>query len=115
MHGVLPQESVSPFHLVTSSTFIKGGEIIEIEIQADEGRRFKGFFMLVRTNADEPQVIGEFLEHEDEQKPFNYRDCYDGSHNAVTHFSNDTKESIKLKWKAPDDFTGSAHFQWDFT
>lgn len=111
-HGVAAQESVGPYSLIVASpSKIKGGETIRIEIQAATGKSFKGFFLLTRTNEAEFRVLGEFLADEDEATPFNFRDCSGHTRNAVTHFNNELKEKISLKWKAPLNFEGSIHFR----
>lgn len=110
-HGQDPQDSISPFHLITSATSLESGETLRIQIQADDGISFKGFFLQARTNEEEYQIVGEFLEDEEETTPFNFRNCSDGFQNAVTHFDNQDKTKISFSWKAPQNFDGSIHFQ----
>lgn len=107
--GIAPQDSESPFKLVISKTSIVGGENLTIEIQSPDELHFKGFFLVAFPSADTPKALGEFLA--DEETLFNFRDCGDGSQNAVTHFNISMKRNISFKWKAPEDFTGLVHFQ----
>lgn len=110
-HGFEPQDSESPYQLIASRLSASGGETIGIEIQSGEQNFFKGFFLLALTNEENPKVIGEFLKDDDEETDFNFRDCRNGSHNSVTHFDNSMKQKISFKWRSPDDFEGSVHFQ----
>ena len=109
-HGVEAQTSESPYRLSVSETAVKGGEIIKVELLAQPENSFKGFLIQARTSGSEFQIVGEFLEDEDEATPFNFRDCASGTHNAVTHFSRDLKDKISFKWKAPENFEGSIQF-----
>jgi Reeler domain len=109
-NGIIAQDTPSPYRIVVSSTSVKSGEIIDVEIQG-EGRTFKGFFLLARTNEQEFQVLGEFLPDENEETSFNFRDCSGYTHNAVTHFNSELKDRISFKWRAPDIFDGSIHFR----
>lgn len=111
-HGVAAQESASPFRLEVSSTSVKSGEILSVQIISDEGRSFKGFYLKALTNDPEnPEVVGEFEADEDESTPFNFRDCSEKTRNAVTHASRDLKSKINFKWKSPISFGGSVHFK----
>jgi hypothetical protein len=110
-HGVSAQNSPSPYHLEVSSLSAKSGDVLKIQITSDEGKDFRGFLLLARTNEPEFQVLGEFEADEDESTPFNHRDCYGKTRNAVTHTSRELKTKIGFKWKVPADFTGSIHFR----
>lgn len=109
--GIEPQESESPYQIIASKLSASGGETIGIEIQSRDQIFFKGFFLLAFTNEENPKVLGEFFKDTDEETDFNFRDCRNGSHNAVTHFDTSMKQKISFKWKSPDDFEGSVHFQ----
>lgn len=106
--GALPQESASPYQLVVSSNSIKSGEILTVEIQANDERSFKGFLLMARTNTE--NIVGEFMQDENELLPFNFRDCSGENHNAVTHSNNDLKNKISFKWRAPEISDGIVHF-----
>lgn len=110
-HEVDSQQGPSPFSLVISPTTVKGGDIIKVEIQSSDGRTFRGFYIQARTTEAEFQVLGEFLEDENETTPFNFRSCGGRANNAVTHFSRDDKSSIRFSWKAPQNFVGTMNFQ----
>jgi hypothetical protein len=110
-HGFSAQSSESPYHLEVSSSSVKSGDVLKIQITSDEGKDFRGFLLLARTNEPEFQILGEFEADEDESTLFNYRDCYGKTRNAVTHSSRELKTKIGFKWKAPADFTGSIHFR----
>lgn len=106
--GALPQEFPSPYQLVVSSKSIKSGEIISIEIQANEERSFKGFLLMARSNT--VNIVGEFMRDENELLPFNFRGCSGVLNSAVTHSDNELKSKISFKWKAPENFNGIVHF-----
>ena len=110
-HGVGALEFLSPFRLEVSSSLIKSGEILKVHIIAEEERNFRGFYLLARTNEENFQVLGEFFVDDDESSPFNFRDCYEKTHNAVTHSTRDLKNKMTFKWKAPENFDGSVHFR----
>lgn len=110
-HDVTAQEGESPFNIVVSKLSVEGGEIIDVEIQTTEEKFFKGFLLMARTNEETYRVLGEFLAHEDEETPFNFRTCREGENNAVTHFNNNLKEKIKFKWRAPEGFAGTVRFR----
>jgi hypothetical protein len=111
-HGASAQESESPYHLEVSSFSVKSGEILKISITADEGRSFKGFLLMALTNDPENPSVGVFEADEDETTPFNFRDCFGKTHNAVTHSSRDLKSKISFKWKVNDNFAGFIQFKY---
>jgi Reeler domain len=110
-HGVDSQAGPSPFSLVISPTSVKGGETVKVEIQSSDSRTFRGFYIQARTTEEQFQVIGEFLEDDSEENPFNFRSCGSGTNNAVTHASRVDKTSISFTWKAPQNFIGTFKFQ----
>lgn len=107
----IAQEGECPFHILVSKTFVKVGELLKVVIQADEGRSFRGFHLQARSKVDGTKIIGEFLEDEKEKEKFKFRDCEAETHNAVTHSSNDLKQKISFKWKAPVNFEGEVNFR----
>lgn len=109
-HGVSAQTSASPFKIIVSSTSIDGGEIIDVEIRADAGRSFKGFYLIARTLQGAGRDLGEFLLSEDEPNEFKLRQCGNGFNNAVTHVNRDLKERISFKWLSPKTFEGKVVF-----
>ena len=110
-HVVDAQKSVSPFHLMASKTFAEGGELIQIEIEPDDGRSFKGFYLQARTKENTPRIVGEFSAVEGGQTSFNFRNCGLESHSTVTHADNQLKQKVTFNWRAPDDFEGVIVFQ----
>lgn len=110
-HGVAAQETESPFRILTSISSAIGGDLVDVEIQSDEGRFFKGFYLTARTNEEAFRVVGQFLESSGDETPFNLRDCLDGIQNTATHFNNTNKDKISFKWKAPENFEGQVHFR----
>ncbi|CRL04023.1 CLUMA_CG017141, isoform A [Clunio marinus] len=112
-HGVEPQTSESPFRIVVPKSNINGGEIIDVTIEVDPGRTFKGFFINAKTIEDEPRVVGEFLGNDQEAISYNFRNC-GGTSNTATHSENELKSGITLKWKAPENYQGSIRFHATF-
>jgi Reeler domain len=110
-HGFESQKDPSPFSLIISSNSVKGGETIKIVIQSSESKTFRGFYVQARTTGQQYQFIGEFLEDESGENPFNFRSCGSGTNNAVTHANREDKTSISFHWKAPQNFVGEVNFQ----
>lgn len=110
-HGFAAQEIESPFQISTSASSAIGGDLVDVEIQSDEGRFFKGFYLTARTNEETFRVVGQFLESSGDETPFNLRDCLDGIQNTATQFNNTNKDKISFKWKAPENFEGQVHFR----
>lgn len=110
-HGFEAQTTQSPFRIEVSSTSIKSGEILKLRISAEEGRFFKGFFLLSQTKETEFQVLGEFLPDKNEEVNFGLRDCYGRMNNAVTHSNRNLKNETILEWKAPEIFDGTINFR----
>lgn len=111
-HGVEAQDTISPYHLSVSERNVKGGETITVDIFSTvAGERFKGFLLQARTEGDDYEIIGEFLENEDEATPFSFRNCSTGLRNAVTHSENSLKDRISLIWRAPENFEGPVRFR----
>lgn len=108
-HGVEAQQSESPYRITTSATSVDGGETVLVEIEAEQGRPFKGFFLVARVNGAN-QNIGEFLLNEEETTPLNFRNCGDGIRNAATHANPELKPKISVNWKAPLNFAGNIRF-----
>ena len=79
------------------------GVSTEIELTHDgSDAQFKGYMVQARTDADD-SVIGAFEIISDDAQ---YVECGSVAQSAVTHVFSEAKESIKMKWKAPSDFTG---------
>lgn len=109
-HNVAPQTTTSPFHIIVSSSSIDGGESIDVEIRADPGRTFKGFYMIARTVEGLGTDLGEFVANDNETMNFQFRQCGSGFNNAVTHRNNSLKENISFKWISPTTFDGKIEF-----
>lgn len=111
-HGFEAQTTISPYQLRTQQKAVKGGETVTVEIISTvAGRSFKGFLLQARTEGDDYEIVGEFLENEDEPMPFNFRNCSTGIRNAVTHSNNDPKDRISFIWRAPENFEGPVRFR----
>lgn len=109
-HGVDPQDGESPFQILTSATSIQSGETITVQVQAEAGRFFKGFF-LVAHSTDGSRFVGDYFYDSEEVSDVNIRNCGNGRFNAVGHANAVLKEKISFEWNAPADFEGSIQFQ----
>lgn len=111
-HGFEAQTTISPYQLRTMQKTVKGGETITVEIFSTVvGESFKGFLLQARTESVDYEIVGEFLENEDEATPFSFRNCSTGIRNAVTHSNNDPKDRISFIWRAPENFEGPVRFR----
>lgn len=110
-HGVEAQTTISPYQLRVLQKTAKGGETVNVEIFSTNGDSFKGFLLQARTEGDDYEIVGEFLENEDEATPFSFRNCSTGIRNAVTHFNNSPKEKMSFIWRAPENFEGPVRFR----
>lgn len=111
-HGFDPQTTISPYQLSVSQRSVKGGETVTVEIFSTvSGESFKGFLLQARTEGDDYEIVGEFLENEDEATPFNFRNCSTGIRNAVTHANNNPKDRMSFIWRAPENFEGPVRFR----
>lgn len=111
-HGVQAQDTISPYQLRVSEKSVKGGETITVEIFSTViGETFQGFLLQARTEGDDYEIVGEFLENEDESTLFNWRNCSTGLRNAVTHSDTSGKEQISFIWRAPENFEGPVRFR----
>lgn len=111
IHNVSSQESDFPYNLKVSSSEVKGGESVLVELQAEGDLTFKGFLIQARSEVENWEILGEFFDDESNETPFNYRDCLTGVNNAVTHADNDTKQQASFYWRAPENFEGTIRFQ----
>lgn len=111
-HGVEAQTTISPYQLRVLQRSVKGGETVTVEIFSTvAGESFKGFLLQARTEGDDYEVVGEFLENEDEATPFSFRNCSTGIRNAVTHSNNNAKDQMSFIWRAPENFEGPVRFR----
>lgn len=108
-HGASPQTSTSPYQIIPLKLMVENGESIQVEIKSNEGATFKGFFLQMRTNAEDHEIIGEFLDSENGSE-FNFRNCTE-QRDSVTHSNPTQKSKIIFQWKAPMGYIGFAHFQ----
>lgn len=108
--NLVVQENADPFLILLSKTSAMGGEIIKVDIQAVEGKSFKGFHLQAQSKEDGTQILGKFIEDEGEQKSFTFSDCGTKTHAAVTNSSNHVNQKISFKWKAPENFEGEVNF-----
>lgn len=104
------QQTASPFHLVVSKRSAEGGALIQVQIVADAGRSFKGFYLKALTKESQSRIVGEFLAV-DKTTQFNFRNCGRETHNAVTHSDNQPKQRVVFNWRVPDNFEGVITFQ----
>ncbi|CAG7837712.1 unnamed protein product [Allacma fusca] len=100
-HGDGPQNSASPYQVVTSVTRLKSGEHLEVFIN---GTAFRGFYVQARDSEGNP--VGSFL-------PNNLTEthsCFGKKSNAAHHNSPTSKTSLRIFWNSPSNFTGKVAF-----
>lgn len=85
-----------------------GGEVIKVEIHADDETNFKSFYLQVQSKDGTP-LSGEF---KDDENLHTFTDC--GTYTYVvgnSDLSNHMNQEISLKWKARDYFEGEVDFR----
>jgi len=104
-HEIPAQNSLVPYDVVLEKTSIDPGSQVLVEIKQKGSDTFKGFLIQART--DDEDIIGTFETVDGANK---YLSCGNNIQSAVTHSNPGDKDSVKVKWTAPSDFTGSVTF-----
>ena len=88
-----------------SSTEIAKGSEVTIELKPkNSGDKFKGFLIQARS-VDGDDIIGVF-EKLNNKNHTKYLQCSNEPHSALTHSDPTPKQSVKVKWTPPQDFSG---------
>ena len=79
------------------------GSPVDVELKSKSGSTFKGFIIEARSVAGN-KIIGSFQTINSDAR---YVGCDGVPQSAVTHTSPAPKKSVRVRWTAPSDFTGS--------
>lgn len=106
-HHSTPQTKPSPYTITPSKLKIKAGESLQVTLSGTDNTKFRGYFIQARVGNT---PIGKF-----EKGPeINLVNCGSGVGSAATHTDNKDKDSITLKWTAPEGLTESVRFRTTF-
>eukprot|EP00092_Neocalanus_flemingeri_P006462 GFUD01006966.1.p1 GENE.GFUD01006966.1~~GFUD01006966.1.p1 ORF type:complete len:488 (+),score=117.33 GFUD01006966.1:135-1598(+) len=103
-HGLTPKDnSNTPYVVKLNSLQLKPGASAEVELTHDGSEKhFKGYLVQARSVSDD-SVTGTFEIVSDDAQ---YVQCGEVPRSAVTHVFSESKESIKLNWIPPTNFSG---------
>lgn len=98
-HPGAPQNSPSPYGLSVDKLSAKKGETVVLTISST-GPKIKGFLVQGRnSNSDENTTpVGVFIPDSDQKG----NSCSDIPNSTVTHNNNSERDSVSVKWVAPD-------------
>ena len=104
-YGSSAQTSTAPYTVQLSQAKYKAGASIDVTISG-KGTVFKGFLLQARSSDGGTDAYGSFTNLPSEARAA----CITGGA-AATHTSNTEKESITVRWTAPDPAVGQVVFR----
>ncbi|EDW61852.1 putative ferric-chelate reductase 1 homolog isoform X2 [Drosophila virilis] len=106
---VLPENSVSPFGIETSSSVIGQGQTLRVDVTgAPAGLSFGGFMIQARNRNPPYQIVGQFSPSRD--GTVKLMNCENSVNNSATHSNAGPKPQVSLDWQSPVDFLGQVVF-----
>ncbi|KAH8361990.1 hypothetical protein KR200_009383 [Drosophila serrata] len=107
--SVLPQSSVSPFSVETSSTTVGQGQTIRVDLTGvPAGLSFGGYMIQARNRNPPYQIVGQFGTARD--GTIKLMNCENSVNNSATHSNAGPKRQVLLEWQSPVDFLGQVVF-----
>lgn len=107
---VLPENSVSPFGIETSSSVIGQGQTLRVDVTgAPAGLSFGGFMIQARNRNPPYQIVGQFSPSRD--GTVKLMNCENSVNNSATHSNAGPKPQVSLDWQSPVDFLGQVVFK----
>jgi len=103
-HKYKPQEVESPFSITTDVSEVRGGNVVEIQLQGLGNRTFKGYYLQARDHNESP--IGMF----NPNTLAKVHNCGGVRSNAAHHANSEEKERVIVSWVAPKRFSGDITF-----
>jgi len=107
---VLPQNSVSPFSVETSSSTLGQGQTLRVDLTGvPAGLSFGGYMIQARNRNPPHQIIGQFGPARD--GTIKLMNCENSVNNSATHSNAGPKQQVILEWQSPVDFLGQVVFK----
>ncbi|EDV55831.1 putative ferric-chelate reductase 1 homolog isoform X2 [Drosophila erecta] len=107
--SVLPQNSVSPFSVETSSSTLGQGQTLRVDLTGvPAGLSFGGYMIQARNRNPPHQIIGQFGPARD--GTIKLMNCENSVNNSATHSNAGPKQQVILEWQSPVDFLGQVVF-----
>ncbi|XP_016985376.1 putative ferric-chelate reductase 1 homolog isoform X2 [Drosophila rhopaloa] len=107
--SVLPQNSVSPFKVETSSSTLGQGQTLRVDLTGvPAGLSFGGYMIQARNRNPPHQIVGQFGPARD--GTIKLMNCENSVNNSATHSNAGPKQQVLLEWQSPVDFLGQVVF-----
>ncbi|XP_037714123.1 putative ferric-chelate reductase 1 homolog isoform X2 [Drosophila subpulchrella] len=107
--SILPQNSVSPFSVETSSTTLGQGQTLRVDLSGvPAGLTFGGYMIQARNRNPPHQIVGQFGPARD--GTIKLMNCENSVNNSATHSNAGAKQQVLLEWQSPVDFLGQVVF-----
>ncbi|XP_017120314.1 putative ferric-chelate reductase 1 homolog isoform X1 [Drosophila elegans] len=107
--SVLPQNSVSPFSVDTSSSTLGQGQTLRVDLTGvPAGLSFGGYMIQARNRNPPHQIVGQFGPARD--GTIKLMNCENSVNNSATHSNAGPKQQVLLEWQSPVDFLGEVVF-----
>jgi len=108
--SILPQNSVSPFSVETSSTTLGQGQTLRVDLTGvPAGLTFGGYMIQARNRNPPHQIVGQFGPARD--GTIKLMNCENSVNNSATHSNAGAKQQVLLEWQSPVDFLGQVVFK----
>ncbi|XP_034476128.1 putative ferric-chelate reductase 1 homolog isoform X2 [Drosophila innubila] len=105
----LPQNSVPPFGIETSTSVVGQGQTLRVDISGLRPELSFGGFMIQARNRNPPyQIVGQFSPSRD--GTIKLMNCENSVNNSATHSNAGPKQQVSLDWQPPVDFLGQVVF-----
>ncbi|KAM3958035.1 putative ferric-chelate reductase 1 homolog [Aphomia sociella] len=106
-----PQSTVPPYIILTSSSQVRQGDILNVTVGSPAGAPVPiGGFILQARNIQNPDtIVGKFISVPDPEAT-HIINCR-GNNDTVTHSSPNEKPAMTFQWQAPTDFLGGIEFR----
>ncbi|XP_032590447.1 putative ferric-chelate reductase 1 homolog isoform X3 [Drosophila grimshawi] len=106
---VLPENSVSPFTVETSSSVVGQGQTLRVSVSGvPAGLNFGGFMIQARNRNPPYQIVGQFSPSRD--GTVKLMNCENSVNNSATHSNAGPKPQVSIDWQSPVDFLGQVVF-----
>ncbi|XP_013195136.2 putative ferric-chelate reductase 1 homolog [Amyelois transitella] len=108
---IQPQSSVPPYIILTSSSQVRQGDVLNVTIGSPAGAPIPigGFILQAREIQNPDAIVGRFLKVPDPEAT-HLTSCR-GTNDTVTHSSPEDKPAMTFQWQAPTDFLGGVEFR----
>ncbi|XP_050669345.1 putative ferric-chelate reductase 1 homolog isoform X2 [Leptidea sinapis] len=106
---ILPQASVPPYAIITSSAQVRQGDALNVTIGSPFTTPLPigGFILQARSIQDTDKIIGKFTGVPTVAQIMSCR----GDNDTVTHTSPQEKPPLTFTWVAPNDYLGGVEFR----